>query len=145
MEMECDFQIDYGGYTETRTIYVAHLTAWDMVIGKTVPTVLNALIPAGLKPVTIQPEGITRFAVKEWRKGGLASRQVTAPSLSIEDEVPDYLLALFELMVSAMSLGESREFNPLIKSAQLIPATSLNELPPLGTINHRICAKLGSI
>jgi len=44
-------------------------------------------------------------------------------------------------MVPAISLGECREFNPDVEFAQLFPATTPNELPPLRTINHRICPK----
>jgi len=115
-----------------------------MILGKPAPTALNALIPAGPKPVTIQPEGMARFALKEWRKAGLAMGQVTSAALLIEDEVPNYLLPLCELMVSAMSLRECREFNPYVEFAQLFPATTPNELPPLRTINHRICPKPGA-
>jgi len=63
IEKECDIQMDYGGYTETRRLYVGHLAGWDMIIGKPALTGLNALIPAGTKPVTIQPEGMARFAL----------------------------------------------------------------------------------
>jgi len=136
--------MDYGGYTETRTLYVAHLTGWDMILGKPALTALNALIPAGPKPVTIQPEGLARFALKEWRKAGLATGQVTSAALFIEEEAPDHLLRLIGFMVSAMSFGENREFNPFVEFAQLFPATTPNELPPVRTINHRICPKPGS-
>jgi len=84
------------------------------------------------------------FARKEWRKAGLDTGQVTLAALFIEDEAPDYLLPLFEFMISAISLGENWEFNPLVEFAQLFPATTSNELPPLRTINHRICPKPGS-
>jgi len=57
--------MDYGGYTESRTLYVAHLAGWDIILGKPSLTALNALIPAVSKPVTIQPEGMARFALKE--------------------------------------------------------------------------------
>jgi len=136
--------MDYGGYTETRTLYVAHLAGWNMILGKAALTALNALIPAGPKPVTFQPEGMARFALKEWRKAGLATEQVTSAALFIEEEAPDHLLPLFGFMVSTMSLGENREFNPFVEFAQLFPATTPNELPPLRTINQRICPKRGS-
>jgi len=138
IERACDVQMDYEGYIETRTLYVAHLAGWDMILGKPALTALNALIPAGPKRVTIQPGGMARFALKEWRKAGLATGQVTSAALFLEDEAPDYLLPLFEFMVSAMCLRESREFNSFVEFAQLFPATTPNELPPLGTINHRI-------
>jgi len=115
-----------------------------MILGKPALTALNALIPAGPKLITIQPEEMARFALKEWRKAGLTTGQVTSAALFIEDEAPDYLLPLFEFLVSAMSLGESREFNPFVEFAQLFPATTPNELPPLRTINYRICPKPGS-
>jgi len=47
-------------------------------------------------------------------------------------------------MFSAMSLEESQEFNPFVEFAQLFPATTPNGLPPLRTLNHRICSKPGS-
>jgi len=65
IEKACDIQMDYGGYTETRTLYVAHLAGWDMILGKPALTALNVLIPAGPKPVSIQPEGMAPFALKE--------------------------------------------------------------------------------
>jgi len=70
--------------------------------------------------------------------------QVTSTTLTIEDEISDYILLHFEFMVSAMSLRESQEFNPFVEFGQLFWATTLNELPPLRTINHRICPKPGS-
>jgi len=144
IEKAYDVQMDYEGYTETRTLYVANLAGWDMILGKPALTALNALIPAGPKPVTIQPEGMACFALKEWRKAGLATGQVTSAVLFIEDEVPDYLLPFCEPMVSAMSLGECLEFNPYVEFAQLLTATTPTELPPLRTINHRICPKPGA-
>jgi len=59
----CDVQMDFGAYTETRTLYVAHLAGWEMILGRLALTALNPLIPAGPKPVTIQPEGMARFAL----------------------------------------------------------------------------------
>jgi len=47
-------------------------------------------------------------------------------------------------MASAISVGESREFNLLVEFAQLFPATTPNELLPLVSINHRICPKPGT-
>jgi len=54
-------------------LYVVHLAGWDMILGKLVLTALNAFIPTGPKPVTIQPEAMAVFALKEWRKAGLAT------------------------------------------------------------------------
>jgi len=144
IENACDVQMDYAGYRETRTLYVAYFAGWDMILGKSALTALNTLIPAGPKPVTILPEGMARFVLKEWRKAGLSMAQVISAALTIEDDVSDYLLPLFEFMVLAMSYGESRELNHFVACAQLFPATTPNELPPLRPINHQICPKPGS-
>jgi len=61
IEKACDVQMDYRGYTETRTLYVAHLAGWDMILCKPVLTALSVLIPAEPKPLTIQPEGMACF------------------------------------------------------------------------------------
>jgi len=144
IEKACDVQMDHGGYTETRTLYVGHLAGWAMILCTPALTALNALIPPGPKPVTIQPERIACLARKKWRKAGLTTRQVTSAALTIEDEVSDYLLPPFKFMVSACSLGETREFNPFVEFTQLFPATTPNELPPLRTIKHGISPKPGS-
>jgi len=87
IEKACDVQLDYEGYTKTRTVYVAHLAGWDMILCKPALTALKALIPAEPKPVTIQWEGMAHIALKEWRKARLATGQVTSATLTIEDEV----------------------------------------------------------
>jgi len=145
IEKVCDVQIDYRRYTKTRTFYIAHLAGWDKILDNLVITVLRTLIPAGPKAVTIQPEEMVCFALKECIKGGLASRQVTSAALSIEDEVLDYLLPVCKFMVSDMNLGERLEFNLLVEITQLVPATISNELLSLRTINHQICPKHGSV
>jgi len=107
-----------------------------MILGKPVLTALNKLIPAGPKPVTIQPEGMACFVLKEWRKAELGAEQVTSTGFSIEDKLLDNLLPLFEFIVSATILRETREFNLFLGLAQLFPATTPNELATLGTNNH---------
>ena len=144
IEKVCDVQMDYEAHSETRILYVTNLTWWDMIVGKAALTVLKSLIPAGPKPAIMQPKGMARFALKEWEKAVLATWQVTSAALFTKGEAPDYLLPLFEFMVSAMSLGENREFHPFIEFGQLFPATTPTVLPPLRAINQRICPKPGS-
>jgi len=84
--------MDYGGYRETRTLYVVHLASWDMILDKLALTALNALIPVGPKPIIIQLEGMALFVHKQWRKAGLAMGQVSSATISIEGEVSNYLL-----------------------------------------------------
>jgi len=55
------------------------------------------------------------LSLKEWSKVGLGMGQFNSTLLSIEEEVSDYLLQLYEFIVSAMSLRESREFNDFVE------------------------------
>jgi len=71
IEKACDVQIDYRGYTEIRTLYVAHLAGWDMILGKPALTPLNALILAGPKPVTIQPKRWHALHLRNGERQGL--------------------------------------------------------------------------
>jgi len=73
IEKACDVPMDLGGYTEIRTLYIAHPAGWDMIPGKPALTALNALIPVGPKPITIEPEEMAHVALKEWVKSGLAT------------------------------------------------------------------------
>jgi len=84
-EKACDIQVDYRAYTEIRMLHVVHLTDWDMILCKLALTALNTLILAKPKSSTIQPKGMVRFALKEWRKAGVAAGPVTSAILFIED------------------------------------------------------------
>jgi len=86
---------------------------------------------------------MVHFGLKEWRKVGLATEKVTLAVLSIEDEVPDYLLLPLKFMVSAINLRENGKLNFFVEFPNLFPTTIPNILPPLRTINYRICLKLG--
>jgi len=60
-----DVQMDYGVYTEIRTLTIGHPAGWDMIVGKPGLTALKALILAAPNPFTIQTEGMARFVFKE--------------------------------------------------------------------------------
>ena len=64
IENAWDVQMDYRGYTDIRTLCVAHLAGWDMILGKQVLTALNALIPVRPKLFIIQLEEIAHFALR---------------------------------------------------------------------------------
>jgi len=61
IERAYNVQKECKGYTVIRMLYVVYLARWDMRLGKLALTVLNGLIPPGLKYITIQPEGILYF------------------------------------------------------------------------------------
>ena len=61
-----EVEINWGGFEETRIFYVAHLSGWDMILGKPALQDVRATISAGTAPVTIQPPGMNRFPLRMW-------------------------------------------------------------------------------
>jgi len=53
-----EVEINWMGYVETRTFYVAHLASWDLILGQPGLESVRAAIPAEQNPVTIQPNGM---------------------------------------------------------------------------------------
>ena len=58
VDKTCDVELNWGGYEETRMFYVAHLSGWDMILGKPALQDVRTTISAGRTPVTIQPAGM---------------------------------------------------------------------------------------
>jgi len=65
MEKVWDVQMDYGGDTEAKTLYVVHLAGWHMILGRPELSARNILTPVGPKLRTIQHKGMARFTLKE--------------------------------------------------------------------------------
>ena len=63
----CEVELNWGGFEATRIFYVAHLSGWDMILGKPALQDVRATISAGTAPVTIQPPGMDRFPLRMWR------------------------------------------------------------------------------
>jgi hypothetical protein len=137
IDKECTIQLDWMGYLEKRTFYVAHLSGWDMILGEPALSSVKALIPATKEAVTIQPPNMQRFPLTVWqRKRPQAGFRSAAIQITCE-EVTDYSDEEEDAIVIASSKVEE-QFNPVKEFPNLFPKTIPTELPPLREVNHRI-------
>ena len=67
VDKTCEVELNWEGFEEIRMFYVAHLSGWDMIVGKPARQDVRATISAGTAPVTIQPPGMDRFPLRMWR------------------------------------------------------------------------------
>ena len=106
VDKTCEVELNWGGYGETRTFYVAHLSGCDMILGKPALQPVRATIPAGTAPVTIQAPGIDRFPLRMWR-----GKRVTDHKSDSSTAANSILARAEELPVRAAGRGD--QFNPL--------------------------------
>ena len=111
--------------------YVAHLSGWDMIVGKPALQDVRAAISAGTAPVTIQPPGMDRFPLRMWR-----GNRVTDQKSDLSTAANTILARADELAVRAAELED--QFNPVAELATLFPKEIPRELPPLRKINYKI-------
>ena len=131
VDKTCEVEINWGGFEETRMFYVAHLTGWDMILGKPALQDVRAPISAGTAPVTIQPPGMDRFPLRRWR-----GTRVTDQKSDLATAANSILARADELAVRAAELAD--QFNPVAEFATLFPKEIPRELPPLRKINHKL-------
>ena len=114
VDKTCEVELNWGGFEETRMFYVAHLSGWDIILGKPVHQDVRATISAGTAPVTIQPPGMDRFPQRMWRGNRVTDQK---PDLST---APNSILARAdELAVRAAELED--QFHPVAEFATLFP------------------------
>ena len=111
--------------------YVAHLSGWDMILGKPALQDVRATISAGTAPVTIQPPGMDRFPLRMWR-----GNRITDQKSDLSTAANSILARADELAVRAAELDH--QFNPIVEFATLFLKDIPRELPPLRKINHEI-------
>src|SRR5437868_13290932 len=58
IDKSCEINLNWLGYTETRILYVAHLSGWDIILGEPALTSVNSAMAPGSCPVSIQQAGI---------------------------------------------------------------------------------------
>ena len=63
IDKECTIQLDWIGYLEEDTFYVAHLSGWDMILAEPALSTANAQISSSKEPVTMQPPNMQCFPV----------------------------------------------------------------------------------
>ena len=53
IDQECTIQLDWIGYLQEHTFYMAHLSGWDMILQESALTGVNVHISTSKKPVSI--------------------------------------------------------------------------------------------
>ena len=87
--------------------YVAHLSGWDMILGKLGLQNVRATISVGAAPVTIQPPGMDRFPLHMWR-GNLVTDQKSDLSTAATPSLPERMSLHPELRNWKISSTQSR-------------------------------------
>ena len=143
IDKECTIQLDWIGYLEARTLCVAHLSGWDIILGEPAVSAAKAQISNSEEPITIQPSDIQQFPLIIWQSPRTqASYRSSAIKISCE-EVIDYDDQDEDAIVIASSKVEE-QFNPANEFPNLCPNTIPTELPQLRNVNQCIDPKPGS-
>ena len=136
----CKINLNWLGYTEIRTFYVAHLSGWDLILGEPALTSINAVISAGKSPVTIQPAGMERFTLTAWKVTKAFQSNVPTATQWIDDYYPNDK----EVVVTTAAANIQETFDPVKEFPQLFPKEIPRELPPVHGISHKIIPKAGA-
>ena len=143
IDKECTIQLDWIGYLEGRSFYVAHLSGWNMILEEPSLSAANVQISASKEPVTIQPPNMQRFPLTVWQKPRTQARLRSATIKITCEKVTDYSNE-DEVAIVIASSKVAKQFNSVKEFPNLFPKTIPTELPPLRKVNHRINLKPGS-
>jgi hypothetical protein len=97
IDKTCEIKLNWNGYEETRTFYVAHLSSWDLILGQPALESVKAIIPAGQNPVTIQPDGMQRFALTPWRGARTTHTGISSAALQVSSSAKLICIWIFPL------------------------------------------------
>ena len=143
IDKECTIQLDWMGYVEERTFYVAHRSGWDMILVEPASNAVNAQISASKEPVTIQASNMQQFLLTVCQRPRIQASFISATMKITCEADTDYGDEEEDAIVIASSnLGE--QFNPVKELPNLYSKTRQRELPPLRKVNHHINPEPGS-
>ena len=140
---QCTIQVDWIGYLEEQTFYVAHLSGSYMILGEPVPSAAKAQISASKEPVTVETSYMQSFALTVlYNLRNQARFQSAAINITCK-QVTGYSDEDKDGIVIALSTVDE-QFNSVQELPNLLPKTIPTELPPLRNVNHHIDPKPGS-
>ena len=131
MDKTCEVDLNSGGYEETIMFYVAHLSGWDMIHGKTALQVVRGTMSASAGVVTMQPSGMDRFFLCMWRGNRVIDRKTDLPTAA------NSILTRVDKLALRPAEREN-EFNPVAEFAVLFTMEIAVELQPMWPINDKI-------
>jgi len=131
-------QLDWLGYLEERTMLVAALKDWDVILGSPALRDMKAVINMGTMTVSIQPPEEARYTLQQWipvpaTKTTRKKMQPSFPKLVCAESAN-------QIVSAATTLKEI--VNSFDEFADVFPETKNLELPPLRLgMDHRIQLK----
>ena len=143
IDKECTIRLNWIGYLEEHTFYVAHLSEWDIIIGELALSAVKAQISASKEPVPIQPPNVQRFPLIVWQRPRTQGSFRSAAINITCKEVTDYTDADEDAIVRASSKVEEK-FSPFKEFINLFPNTIATELQLQRNVNHCIDLEPGS-
>jgi len=128
-------QLDWLGYLEERTILVAALKDWDVILGSTALRHMKAVINMSTMRVSIQPPEEPRFILQQWIP--VPPTKTTRKKMQPSFPKPVYAQSVNQIVSAATTLKET--MNPVDEFPDVFPKTKNLKLPLLRPgIDHRI-------
>ena len=91
IDKECTIHLDWIGYLQECTSYLAHLSQWDIILGEPDPSTINTQISAFKKPVSIQPSNMQGWPLTVWHRLNTQDSVRLAAIINRWQEATDYL------------------------------------------------------
>jgi len=131
-------QLDWLGYLEERTMLVAGLKDWDVILGSRALRDMKAVINMRTITVSIQPPEEARFTLQQWIP--VPATKTTRKKMQPSFPKPVYAQSANQIVSAATTLKEI--VNSFDEFADVFPETKNLELPPLRPgMDHRIQLK----
>jgi len=120
-------QLDWLGYLEERTMLVAALKDWDVILGSPGLRDMKAVINIGTMTVSIQPPKEVRFILQQWIP--VPAMKMTRKKIQPSFPKPVYAQSVNQIVSAATTLKEI--VNSFDEFPDAFPEIKNLELPPL--------------
>jgi len=112
-------QLDWLGYLEERTMLVAALKDWDVILGSPALRNMKAVINMGTMTVSIQPPEQARFILQQWIP--VSAMKTTRKKMQPSFPEPVYPQSANRIVSAATTLKET--INPFDEFPDVFPET----------------------
>jgi len=131
-------QLDWLGYLEGRTMLVATLKDWDVILGSPALRDMKAVINMGTMTVSIQPLEELHFILQQWIP--VPATKTTRKKIQPSFPKPVYAQSVNQIVSATTTLKKID--NHFDEFPDVFPETKNLELPPLRpSMDHRIQLK----
>jgi len=131
-------QLDWLGYLEERTMLVAAVKDWDVILGSPALRDMKAVINMGTMTVSIQPPEEAPFTLQQWIP--VSAMKTTRKKMQPSFPKPVYAQSTNQIVSAATTFKKT--INPFDEFPDVFPETKNLELPPLRPgMDHQIQLK----